>query len=195
LNRHHRLSHPSGEPDSGQLDFSEDRPNSPVAVVGSNPGVPSEGSSLVSAEETVFDGELAERAREAALRLVDGSHGLESGTDLLAEGEFAETLQADSGGLLPPGMSPHEVNQAEGPPEDEASDEAGDGDLEAKRRGKGWKVLKFLQRGRKPASEDSSKSPEKTPTIGVPQPVDSTAPPATGDDDSELKDFFKNFEP
>lgn len=153
---------------------------------------------MVSAEETVFDGELAERARDAAMRLADATHGLESGTDLLPDGEAADGPPGSSGGDLAPCDSPDGDDHADEEPDEDVNDESGGDNAETNRRRKGWNVLNFLQRGRKPAvsgSEDSSNATPGRPATGSPPPGDPAIPPVSRDDDAALQDFFKNFEP
>jgi pSer/pThr/pTyr-binding forkhead associated (FHA) protein len=115
------------EPDSGQLDLTEGQPSSPAALVGGYPEAPSDEASVASADGgngTVFDGELSDRAREAALRQLDGLQGLESGTDLLAE-------DADTDSPPPAGegaSSRREIPKDPGPANRQSADANGDDD-------------------------------------------------------------------
>jgi pSer/pThr/pTyr-binding forkhead associated (FHA) protein len=198
LSRQQRSSGVLDEPDSGQLDFSEGQPTSPVAVVGGDPGIPPEGSSLVSAEETIFDRNLAGRASDEGQSPPGASQPLETGTDWMPDGTLADRHQSAATGISPPDGPPGPIGQTGSEPNDEAPNDIDACDPETNLPRKGWKVFDFLQRGRKPDSSASEKSSEPavgTPATGAPlPPVDPTAPSAT-DDDPTLREFFKNFEP
>lgn len=195
LNRQRRTLGLGGdeEPDSGQLDFMEGQPSSPVALVGGSREFPPEGSSTLSSDETVFDRDLAGRARDAGLPPGGIGHGLESGTDLLAEGQGGFDPQGSTAGSAK--ASPDDT----GTPVDALGEpnELNDSRSEGTPPRKGWKVFGLLQRGERPGGKGTKagSSPKKTSSKdSPPEAADSAASPAP-EEDADLHDFFRKFEP
>jgi pSer/pThr/pTyr-binding forkhead associated (FHA) protein len=174
------------DPDSSGLDFSEGPPNSPAAIVGGAPSVPAAGSTGVTFEETVYDNELSDRAREAAAYARTGGNPLETGTDLMADDSVVDPDAGQRNDATPP-----EVSALPSP----GGEISLAGPIEALEPGaaeprKGWKFLDFLHRkaGQGPSAAESKNAPE---TVD-PAPKPATPPAA---EDPALEDFFKHFEP
>jgi hypothetical protein len=145
----------------------------------------------VTFEDTVYDNEMADRAREAAERAHAGDKPLETGTELLAEEPAAGAGSRND--ATPPDVASIPPLAADFPPM--LPDPAQNPDAALPR--KGWKLLDFLHRKTGPgesAAENSRAAESATP---APNPADPTTSPAapSRSDDPALEEFFKHFEP
>jgi pSer/pThr/pTyr-binding forkhead associated (FHA) protein len=181
------------EPDSSEVDLSEGMPDSPVAVVGAAPAIPAEGSSRVTFEDTVYDNEMADRAREAAERAHAADKPLETGTDFMAGESAANSSTSRQKDATPPDVASFTPPVAEIPSMPPGSAREPD----AAQHRKGWKLLDFLHRKTGPgetAAETSNPTESSAPAENPADPATSQAAPSTADDPA-LEEFFKRFEP